>query len=335
LKTIVHTCSSVLVRPNGIVRYINSVIDLQRSLGHRVIFVTDAKPTQKISADKILYVNAESAYIPNMRDDHVWLQVSSRVVSQIEQAFKQLDVEPSLVIAHDLHSFLGCEREFKDGVFVQHESDVMNNDGRYSFLSDEYLQQQIDVVNRTEWRVGMCAPYSHQIQPKRPVYTPPPFVPQGTTGANQTRGLLYIGDTTDRKGAREFMAMAQALAVTPTVITHEPDAELFAGADVYTFGLDQRDEMFKLISECRVAFVPSKNECFSLAILESAQFIPTVVDSQYQWTEHVADLGVLRATGAELYAVIDAELQSTTKYDRRLLDIWARNSIRFWTNLTT
>jgi len=334
LKTIVHTCSSVLVRPNGIVRYINTVLDLHKSMGYRTVFITDARPTQAIRADTVLYSNDVSTYQPNMRDGHVWLQVDPQIIQDIDKVCNQNCIMADLVVAHDLHSYLAASANYHNGIFVQHESDVMNNDGRYSFLSDEYLQQQIDVVNSTEWRVGMCAPYSHQVHPKRPVYTPPPFVPQGLIGSNQTRGLLYIGDTTDRKGAREFMAMARALAVTPTVITHEPDSELFAGADVYTFGLDQRDEMFKLISECRVAFVPSKNECFSLAILESAQFIPTVVDSQYQWTEHVTDLGVLRATGAELYAVIDAKLRSTAKYDRRLLDIWARNSIRFWTNLT-
>ena len=93
--------------------------------------------------------------------------------------------------------------------------------------------------------------------------------------------------------------------------------------------------MFKLISECKVAFIPSKNVCFSLVILECAQFIPTVVDSQYHWTEHVEDLGVLRATGAELYAVIDAELKSTVPYDRRTLEIWAHRSQELWINLTT
>ena len=334
MKTIVQTCSSILVRPNGIVRYINTVMDLQRSLGHHVIFVTDANPTQKISADEIIYLNNESSYVPNMRDGHVWLQISPSVVYNIEMAFRRLDVEPDLVIAHDLHSFLGCEDTFRDGIFAQHESDVMNSDGRYSFLSDEYLQEQIERVNTTGWRVGMCAPYSHQVNPYRPVYTPPPTTLEPYTAAEKTRGLLYIGDTTDRKGAREFMAMAQALGVIPTVITHERDSAVFEGADVHTFKLTERAEMFRLISECKVAFVPSKNECFSLAIIECAQFIPTVVDSQYQWTEHVEDLGVLRATGAELYAVIDAQLKSTEPYNRRPLEVWARRSRELWTNLS-
>jgi len=306
-----------------------------------VIFVTNSNPQnadpkpQTFAADEIIYVSDKSSYVAETRNGHTWLQVERDVSTSISQAFKQLDVEPDLVIAHDLHSFLGCEDKFQDGIFVQHESDVMNADGRYSFLSDEYLHEQIEHVNNTAWRVGMCAPYSHQVKPHRPVYTPPPFALGPYWVTKKTRGLLYIGDTTDRKGAREFMRMARALNVTPTVITHDVNSDVFEGADIHTFGLDQRTEMFNLIAECKVAFVPSKNECFSLAILESAQFIPTIVDSQYQWTEHVADLGVLRATGAELYAVIDAELKSTTPYNRRLLEIWSRNSIRFWTNLST
>lgn len=335
MKTIVHTCSSILVRPNGIVRYMNTVMDLQRSQGHHVVFVTDANPIQKISADEIIFLNLDSRYQPNLKDGHVWLQVDRNVVYDIEVAFRKLDVEPDLVIAHDLHSFLGCEDAFRNCIFVQHESDVMNGDGRYSFLSDEYLQEQIDIANTTGCRIGMCAPYSHQIKPYRPVYTPPPITLEPYSVTEKTHGLLYIGDTTDRKGAREFMAMARALNVTPTVITHEVVSDVFAGADVHTFKLHERAEMFQLISECKVAFVPSKNECFSLAIIECAQFIPTVVDSQYQWTEHVEDLGVLRATGAALYAVIDAQLKSTTPYDRHPLEMWARRSQELWINLTT
>jgi hypothetical protein len=312
----------------------NTVMDLQRSQGHHVVFVTDAKPTQKINANETIFLNLQSRYQPNWRDGHVWLQIDRNVAYDIEVAFRRLDIEPDLVVAHDLHSFLGCEDKFRDCIFVQHESDVMNGDGRYSFLSDEYLREQIDVVNMTGCRIGMCAPYSRQVVPYRAVYTPPPITLDSYIVSEKTRGLLYIGDATDRKGAREFMAMARALDVTPTVIAHEHDP-IFAGTDFHSFTLTERAEMFKLISECKVAFIPSKNECFSLVILECAQFIPTVVDSQYQWTEHVEDLGVLRATGAELYAVIDAELKGTVPYDRRPLEIWARRSQELWINLTT
>lgn len=335
MKTIVHTCSSILVRPNGIVRYINAVMDLQRAQGHRVIFVTDARPTQLIKSDETIYINDTSNYKPNWRDGHVWLQVDRNVSHDVEMAFRRLDVEPDLVIAHDLHSYLGAVNEFDDGIFVQHESDVMNNDGRYSFLDDDYLQTQINIGNETTWRIGMCAPYSWNITPRRPVYTPPPTQLESQVIGKPTRGLLYIGDTTERKGAREFMDMARRLGVRPTVITHDVGSDIFDGADVHTFALDQRAQMFQLISECAVAFVPSKNECFSLAIIECAQFVPTVVDSQYQWTDHLWPLGVESATGEELYALLDDRLKSTKPYNRRLLEAWAAQSMRFWQNLST
>ena len=334
MKTVVHTCSSVLIRPNGIVRYINAVMDLQRSLGHHVIFVTDANPSQVIHADEIIYTSNESTYVPNMRDDHVWLQVSPSVVYNIEKAFRRLDVEPDLVIAHDLHSFLGCEDEFRDGVFVQHESDVYHAGTRYSFLSDEYLQQQIDIVNSTGWRIGLNVPTTN-VNPYRPVYTPMPFTMATLLQVEKTRGLLYIGDATERKGAREFMAVARALGVTPTVITHERNAELFAGADVYSFRLHEREAMYALMAQHRVAYVPSKNECPGLAALECLQFMPVVVDAQYAWTNCLTDLGVVRATGAEIPAVIDGLLSSYQSHDRKLLEIWARNNQQLWANLST
>jgi len=334
MKTIVHTCSSVLIRPNGIVRYINAVMDLQRSLGHHVVFVTDANPVQTFNADETIYISNESSYIPNCRDDHVWLQVSPSVSHHVEMAFRRLDVEPDLVIAHDLHSFLGCENQFRDCIFVQHESDVYTAGARYSFLSDEYLQMQIDIVNSTGCRIGLNVP-TRNVTPYRPVYTPMPFTVVPQSQAAKTRGLLYIGDATERKGAGEFMRVARALGVTPTVITHERNAELFAGADVHSFKLSEREEMYALMAEHRVAYIPSRNECPGLAALECLQFMPVVVDSQYAWTSCLADLGVVRATGAEVIAVIDGLLKTYTPHDTQLLEIWARNNQQLWANLST
>lgn len=333
MKTIVHTCSSVLIRPNGIVRYINAVIDLQRSLGHHVIFVTDANPCEKINADEILYSANESSYVPNMRDGHVWLQVSSSVVYHIERAFKQLDVEPSLVVAHDLHSFLGCEKEFKDGIFVQHESDVLTANSRYSFVSDEYLNQQLDIVNTTGWRIGLTV-HSTNITPHRPVYTPVPFVPVADPKQFRTRDLLYIGDSTDRKGAAEFIDIARKLNVKPTVITHDPDAEIFKGADVFKFRLDQRDSMYQLMSECSVAYLPSKNECPGLVVLECLQFMPVVVDGQYEWTKYLKNTGAVCTTGDSVQFAIEHLLQSNGNDQRNLLDIWCEHSQQYWRNLS-
>jgi len=301
-------------------------------MGNRVIFITDAKPAQQINSDETLYCNILSAYKPNWRDGHVWLQVDRGVALDIGLAFRKLDVEPDLVVVHDLHSYLGAVAEVDEGIFIQHESDVLTPGARYSFLSDEYLDEQVNITETTNWRVGMTV-FTTNIKPQRPVYTPVPFVPVKSR-VEKTRGLLYIGDATERKGAREFMAMARALGVTPTVITHEPDALLFAGADVHTFGLDQRVEMYALMSQHKVAYIPSKNECPGLAALECLQFMPVVLDGEYAWTHYLDGAGAVRPTGAEILATIDGLLKSTQAYNPRLLDMWARNSQQFWRNLT-
>ena len=334
MKTIVHTCSSILVRPNGIVRYINTVMDLQHRMGHHVIFVTDAQPTQTINSDETIYINRQSKYIPNWRDDHVWLQVDRDVSHDVEMAFRRLDVEPDLVIAHDLHSFLGCEDDFRNGIFIQHESDVLTAGARYSFLSDEYLQEQIERVNTTGWRIGLTVP-STNINPYRPVHTPVPFAVAPPYFGDKTKPLLYIGDATERKGAREFMEVARLLGVRPTVITHEVDSEIFAGADVHKFTLDQKQEMYDLMAQHCVAYIPSKNECPGLAVLECLQFMPVVVDGQYDWTHYVEPMGVIRAAGAEIPAVIDGLLTGFRPHNRQLLEIWARSTQQLWTNLST
>jgi hypothetical protein len=209
---------------------------------------------------------------------------------------------------------------------------VLTPNSRYSFLDDDYLAQQIDVANTTNWRIGMTV-HSSNITPHRPVYTPVPFVAQSRK-VDPTRGLLYIGDSTERKGALEFMELARRLNVTPTVITHESDAALFKGADVYSFTLNQRAEMYELIEQHRVAYISSKNECPGIAVLECLQYMPTVVDSQYAWTEYVRDAGATLATGSAIDDATHHILTTPFKYDPSNLKTWANHSQQCWRNLS-
>ena len=334
MKTIIHTCSSILVRPNGIVRYINAVLDLQKSMGHRTVFVTDAKPTQTIRADTVIYLNEVSTYVPNMRDEHVWLQPDDAIIDQMHQLYQLYQLMADLVVAHDLHSYYAASDNYANGVFVQHESDVLTPGLRYSFLDDDYLNLQKLVVANTNWRIGLTVPSTH-VKPKRAIYTPSPFTVTGAVKKEKTRGLLYIGDATERKGAREFMDMARQLAVTPTVITHEPDAELFAGADVYTFGLAQQQEMYALMGEHRVAYMPSRNECPGLAVLECLQFMPVVLNGAYAWSEYHNHTGALIRTGQDIYTTLADHLLNDIVYDRQMLDAYSVNSVQYWKNLST
>lgn len=333
-KTIIHTCSSLLVRPNGIVRYINSVIDLQRAQGHYVVFVTDSAPSQQINASQIRFDTNTSMYKPNMKDGHVWLQYDNFVADQIAEAAAVYD-GADLVIAHDLHSYEALSRSYSDGIFIQHESDIMNLGSRFSYMDDEYLAQHRNIVNSTNWRIGMTVS-STNIAPKRPVHTHCPITLEDfPTLTSKSKGLLYIGDASDRKGGLEFMTMARALGVTPTVITHEVDDVLFEGADVYSFNLTNRDRMYALMRQHKVAYIPSKNECFSLAILECAQFMPVVVDGQYEWTKYVADLGVRVETGDAIKETIQFYLDNPDAYNRKALETWCNNAKQLWTNLST
>ena len=333
-KVIIHTCSSILIRPNGIVRYINAVIDLQRKLGHYVVFVSDSKPSQVINAHQVMYDSTMSYYRPNMRDGHVWLQYDTGIKAQIRSA---LDCYggADLVVAHDLHSFEAA-REFTDnGIFVQHETDILTAGARYSYMDDEYIAQQFDAVNSTEnWRVGMTVA-STNIQPKNPVGAPCPLELADMWPVKyKTRDLLYIGDASERKGAREFMAIARDLGVTPTVITHERDTELFDGANVYSFDLTQKKEMYHLMAQHKVAYIPSKNECPGLGVIECLQFMPVVVDGQYAWTNYVSDVGADVKTGADIKTTIQQHIDNPGLYSRDRVDQWAEQARIQWTTLS-
>ncbi|CAB4163997.1 hypothetical protein UFOVP1146_353 [uncultured Caudovirales phage] len=330
-KTIIHTCSSILIRPNGIVRYINAVIDLQRSQGHRVLLITDAKPTQVIRADRILYQDASSAYVPNFKDGHVWLQIDSGISATIRAVYDANIDRADLVIAHDLHSYLALEHRIDNGIFIQHETDVLTPDSRWSFLDDDYLARQCHIANNSNWRIGNTVASTH-ITPPRSVYTPIPFVPVAASSEPRSRDLLYVGDATLRKGAREFMALARKLGRRPTVITHEAAAELFTGADVYTFGLDQREEMYALMAQHRVAYISSRNECPGLVVPECLQFMPVVVNADYAWTDFVKGMGAQPVAGDQIPGAIEDLLKNPPRFDRRLLESWAWNARQIWNN---
>jgi hypothetical protein len=329
---ILHTCSSVLVRPNGIMRYINSVMALQQSAGHETMFACDSDPTQYITGNCTWDQSRPfSLYVPNWRDGHVWLQVDSDLIAKLQHVLAPVIGDYDLIVAHDLHSYLAAEQLTPHGIFVQHESDVLNRDGRYSFLSDEYLNQQIAIVENPDsvWYMGMTASIT-DIRTPRSVFAPVPFEFTPLPEPAQRQGLLYVGDSTERKGAREFMALARKLGVTPTVISWEQDSEVFEGARVHRFELHDHLAMLELINQHAVAYIPSRNEAMSLAVFECLQYIPVVLDGQYSWTRTPGVVGATVRTGVDIEQVVQQRL-TFTDHDTGALKMWSEHARYIWT----
>ena len=329
---ILHTCSSVLVRPNGIMRYINSVMQLQQSAGHETMFACDSDPGTFIEHPVRIWdtEHPSSEYQPNWRDGHVWLQVDPNLIAKLQRVLVPVIGEYDLVVAHDLHSYLAAHKLTPHGIFVQHESDVLNRDGRYSFLSDEYLNQQIAIVESadTEWYMGMTASITDVMSPNA-VFTPVPFEFTPLPEPAHRQGLLYVGDSTERKGAREFMALARKLDVTPTVISWEQDHEVFAGARVHRFELQDHRAMLELINQHAVAYIPSRNEAMSLAVFECLQYIPVVLDGQYSWTRTPSMLGATVETGEAIELTVRDKLTFTV-HDIGGLTMWSQHAKYIW-----
>jgi len=311
---------------------VNTVIDLQRELGHDVLFVSDSKPTQVINAP-VVYMHNESTYTPGMKDGHVWLQVDRNLDEYIKMVLHNTYRSGDILIAHDIFSFLAMIQFSKNTLFIQHETDILTSGYRFSYLSDEWLDLHRGWANFSQvGRIGLTIPKT-TLYPKNPVYTPCPFVVD-TTPVTPTKGLLYIGDKSKRKGAVEFMRVARALNVRPTVITHELDDELFAGADVYSFSLQQRDEMINLIRQHKVAYIPSKNECPGLAVLECLQYMPTVILGDYGWTSAHRDTGATISSLDRVVGDIDYLLKSNVPYVNAPLRVWANTARTIWIELS-
>lgn len=341
-RTIIHACSSVLLRPNGIVRYINAVIKLQQNMGFRVVFVTDSAPSEVILSDKIVYKDLTSQYTPNVKDGHVWLQIDDNISSTIQQLVQELpfsDKDNALYIAHDLHSFLALE--YFECIFVQHESDVLTDGSRYSFLSDEYLKCQVDIVNNNRIVTTGLTVHSNNVNPHKPLYTPYPFTMCPMPDVKKSKSLLYVGDETDRKGASDFAYVAKQVweryKLRSTSISHTNLSGIFdpTYVDVFNFALDAPELMYTEMARHRVAFIPSKNECPGIALLECLQYMPVIVLKKYKWTTYLKDLGPSVHYVDSLANVIDAVYASTYLFhDPAQLEIFSRNNIQYWKNIS-
>jgi hypothetical protein len=290
MKKIIHACSSALVRPNGIVRYMNNVMEFQQEAGCEVYFVSDAKPTEHIVAFNIVAKNEVSAYTPNQHptEPHVWLQVDNNVVDDLEQSLRSVG-NVDKVFCHDLMSFLAAKRVFEHGIFIQHESDVLTG-LRLSYISDEWYEQQVEIV-KTEraWHIGMLL-YSEHIIPANGVLTPFIFTPQTPHKSLKSRDLLFIGEPSERKGAPQFMDMVRKLKVKASVISQEY-SDIFEGAQHFSYLQTDKDKMYALMREHKVAYIPSMNETLGFGILECLQFMPVILDSQYGYTKNLTAFG--------------------------------------------
>jgi len=323
---IAHTLSSALLRPNGIVRYINMVMAYQREQGHTTILVTDAEPTEQILADEIYWQGFENAarYQADIVNGVPHLQIDFNVIQNLRQVWHSVPA-CDFVIAHDLLSIRGAQDQ-RPGMFVQHESDILNGT-RYSYMSDLWLQAHRRTVETTDWIIGEVV---DRITPHagRSMYAPVLFS-RHALERSKTRPLLYIGDASERKGAREFMARARRLNLRPTVITHAND-DVFRGAEVFEFGLQDQQAMFEVMATCRVAYIPSRSECLSIAVLECLQYMPVILDSQYAWTQYSRSTGVTLATGGDIDAKILWWQDPEHLYSTFPLDRWCINAERAW-----
>ena len=301
-------------------------------MGQEVVFVTDSYPTQKIHTDVIFHTRESSTYVPNFQDGHVWLQIDQDVISQIKQAHDKISSAVDLIIAHDLHSYLALREH--GGIFMQHESDVLNRSSRHSFLSDEYLERQINCMDDARWRMGFTS-RRDELMGSNGILVPIPFEPRRLDPVDRTRGLLYVGDSTERKGAQEFMQMAGDLGVRPVVITHDPGSEIFNGAEIHSFALDQQDEMMNIMATCRVAYLPSRNETLCLAALECMQFMPVVVNLEHEWTSALEEPGAFRVAQQHRKRVLEDFLDGNGTNSRygRLID-WSQKSRQTWANIS-
>ena len=85
-----------------------------------------------------------------------------------------------------------------------------------------------------------------------------------------------------------------------------------------------------------VAFISSKNECPGYVVLECLQYIPVVVNGDYEWTRilEYLDVGATIVPGHKIVETLRQMLTEPVAYDNSKLVAYSQRSIQAWIDLT-
>jgi hypothetical protein len=340
MKTIVHVAGNMLLRPNGISRYIRSCADYGKSINQEHVLLSDSKPHDYLSKNITTFYDTEADLYSGLgmhpTNDHVWLAPDNNVVEQLKQVVAQwaasTDAKRIVYVSHDYHAAQALEQLAPSAtriVHVNHESDIQFTNYRFSYVNDDWISGHTKLFSETNNFVGLVN-RNGDIVAKNPLFLPMPWKKVKHNITHKREGLVYIGDSSYRKGVDRFLNVAKQLDTKVTIISHD-DSPMFEGFNRVSFDLDEYDDMLALVSQHKCAYIPARGESLCLAAFE-ALTVTNLVLPQERWTYEASLAGATVVKEEMAASAVEKALSSkmapitllVQDYKKRANQIWAR-----------
>lgn len=194
-----------------------------------------------------------------------------------------------------------------NSVFPKHKADPIFNSSHYPLL--QVAQSLPGVITATHTELNSIAMSGEGIDSKvLPLSISEPKLLEEYTG--ERTGILYIGRWEDRKQPNRFIKLIKDTGLPARVMTSEKSAYKFELAlkeisdDYVVKHSIWGDEKVDFIKQCRVFYMPSKEESFGLAAYEALTQMSVVAHKKYDWVINFRDYD-------SFYAVDDKNITET------------------------
>lgn len=312
MSRVLFACNAVLVRNNGIVRFMIDAARILRRAGHVVDFITDNTTVIDIAPeyDNCYQPCATAVYPSLVRDGLPYILYLPHITNRIRDVFREQAShhDYDLVISNDVHSTSAFVDLGMDVIHYMHTAALLG-EKNYTFLSDSYLQMEKQVMQYC--RVGVPTQYMlHKFAALDAVHLGLPldrWQMYHSDDLNDRQGVLFLGEGTHRKGADTFVNVMRKLDLPVRLAVSATPEEDFAALNNTVkaqFQPHQEQQKADFIKQSRLMYFPSRSETVSYSVMESLLSQPVLISKNYEWNINAQELGAVEADDATASAAI-------------------------------
>lgn len=312
MSRILFSCNAVLVRNNGIVRFMIDAARILRRAGHTVDFVTDNITEIDIAQEyDNYYAPHDNAVYPDLiRNGLPHILYLPHISNRIRDVFREQASNNlyDIVIGNDVHS----TSAFVDlGINVIHytHTAALLGEKNYTFLSDSYLQMEKEVMQYC--RVGVPTQYMvDKFADFDTVHLGLPLDNWQTYYSDDVtdrQGVLFLGEGSLRKGADTFVNVMRQLDLPVRLAisaTPEEDFSSLENTVKAQFLPHEEAQKINFIKQSRLMYFPSRSETVSYSVMESLLSQPVLISKNYEWNVNARELGAIEVDDDDAVEVI-------------------------------
>ena len=312
MSRILFACNAVLVRNNGIVRFMIDAARILRHAGHTVDFVTDNVTEIDITQEYDNYYQPlDAARYPDLvRNGLPHILYLPHISNRIRDVFREQASHNhyDVIIGNDVHSTSAFVDLGMNVVHYTHTSALLG-EKNYTFLSDSYVQMEKEVMQYC--RVGV--PTQYMVNKFTDLDTVHLGVPLDNwqmyynDDLTDRKGVLFLGEGTLRKGADTFVDVMSKLDLPVRLAvsaTPEEDFSTLTNVTKTQFHPHEEAQKVNFIKQSRLMYFPSRSEVCSYSVVESLLSQPVLISKNYEWNNNARELGAMEVDDSDAVNVI-------------------------------